>query len=44
MQAEIEKLSREIKRNEDAINRIVYELFELTADEIILLETSIGAR
>jgi len=42
--AEIEKLSRDIKRNEDEINAIVYRLFDLTADEITLLETSIGAR
>ncbi len=42
--AEIEKLSAEIKRNEDEINAIVYELFDLSADEIVLLETSIGAR
>ncbi|MDP8997030.1 MAG: N-6 DNA methylase [Pseudomonadota bacterium] len=41
--AEIEKLSAEIKRNEDEINRIVYELFDLTPEEIKLLETSIGA-
>jgi hypothetical protein len=41
---EIEKLSAEIKRNEDEINTIVYGLFDLTADEIALLETSIGAR
>src|SRR5665213_799313 len=41
--AEIEKLSAEIKRNEDEINRIVYELFDLTPEEIRLLETSIGA-
>jgi Eco57I restriction-modification methylase/TaqI-like C-terminal specificity domain len=40
----IEKLSAEIKKNEDEINAIVYRLFELTADEIVLLETSIGAR
>jgi hypothetical protein len=40
--AEIEKLSAEIKRNEAEINAIVYTLFDLTADEITLLETSIG--
>jgi type I restriction-modification system DNA methylase subunit len=42
--AEIEKLSAEIKRNETEINAIVYKLFDLTANEIALLETSIGAR
>jgi hypothetical protein len=42
--AEITKLSAEIKRNEDEINAIVYKLFDLTPEEIILLETSIGAR
>jgi hypothetical protein len=41
---EIEKLSTEIKRNEDEINAIVYQLFNLTPEEIELLETSIGAR
>ncbi len=42
--AEIEKLSAEIKRNEDEINAIVYKLFDLTPDEITLLEASIGAK
>jgi N-6 DNA Methylase/TaqI-like C-terminal specificity domain len=42
--AEIEKLTRDIKRNEDEINAIVYQLFNLTPEEIGLLETSIGAR
>jgi TaqI-like C-terminal specificity domain len=42
--AEIEKLSTEIKRNEAEINTIVYKLFDLTPDEIALLENSIGAR
>ena len=41
---EIARLSAEIKRNEDEINAIVYKLFDLTADEIDLLETSIGAK
>lgn len=41
---EIEKLNAEIKRNEDEINAIVYELFDLTKDEIALLEESIGVR
>jgi hypothetical protein len=41
---EIEKLSAEIKRNEDEINTIVYKLFDLTPEEIVLLEESIGAR
>ena len=40
--AEIEKLNAEIKRNEDEINAIVYGLFDLTKDEIALLEQSIG--
>ena len=40
--AEIEKLSAEITRNEDEINAIVYKLFDLTTDEIALLEESIG--
>ncbi len=42
--AEIEKLSAEIKRNEDEINAIVYKLFDLTPDEIALLEESIGVK
>lgn len=42
--AEIEKLSAEIKRGEDEINAIVYKLFDLDADEIKLLEESIGVR
>ncbi len=40
--AEIEKLSAEIKRGEDEINSIVYKLFDLTPDEIKLLEGAIG--
>ncbi len=40
--AEIEKLSAEIKRNEDEINAIVYNLFDLTAEDINLLEASLG--
>ncbi len=42
--SEIEKLTAEIKRNEDEINAIVYGLFDLTADEIVLLEQSIGVK
>lgn len=42
--AEIQKLSAEINRNEDEINAVVYKLFDLTPEEIELLETSIGAR
>ena len=38
---EIEKLSTEIARNEAEINTIVYRLFDLTPDEIKLLEESI---
>jgi TaqI-like C-terminal specificity domain len=41
---EIEKLSAEIRRNEDEINAIVYKLFDLTPDEVALLEESIGAK
>ena len=41
---QIEKLSAEIKRNEDDINAIVYKLFDLTPEEIELLKTSIGTR
>lgn len=39
--AEITRLSAEIKANEDRINAIVYELFELTSEEIELLEANI---
>lgn len=39
--AEIARLTAEIKTNEDSINAIVYELFDLTADEIKLLKTNI---
>lgn len=39
--AEIARLTAEIKSNEDSINTIVYELFDLTPDEIILLEENI---
>ena len=39
--AEIDKLSAEIARNEAEINAIVYRLFDLTPDEINLLEDSI---
>ena len=38
---EIARLSAEITRNEDEINKIVYRLFDLTADEIALLEANI---
>lgn len=38
--AEIARLTAEIKANEERINSIVYELFELTDDEIRLLETT----
>ena len=39
--AEIARLSAEIKANEDKIDAIVCELFELTPDEIELLEANI---
>lgn len=39
--AEIARLSAEIKANEDRINALVYQLFELTAHEIKLLEGSV---
>lgn len=39
--AEIARLSAEIKANEDQINAIVYELFDLTPNEIALLEANI---
>lgn len=39
--AEIVRLTAEIKTNEDRINAIVYELFDLTPDEIVLLEANI---
>ena len=39
--AEMARLSKEIKTNEDRINAIVYELFDLTEDEIALLEANI---
>ncbi len=39
--AEIARLTAEIKANEDRINAIVYELFDLTEDEIALLEANI---
>lgn len=39
--AEIARLTAEIKANEDRINAIVYELFDLTAEEIKLLEANI---
>jgi hypothetical protein len=38
---EIDRLSAEIARNEDEINKIVYRLFDLTDDEIKLLEANI---
>ena len=39
--AEIDRLSAEINRSEDEINKIVYRLFDLTEDEIKLLEANI---
>lgn len=39
--AKIARLTAEIKASEDRINAIVYELFDLTPDEIELLEASI---
>ena len=39
--AEIHVLTAEIKRLEDAINALVYQLFDLSADEIALLEANI---
>lgn len=39
--AQIARLSAEIKQHEDEINRLVYELFDLTQDEIELLEANI---
>jgi hypothetical protein len=39
--AEIARLTAEIKANEDRINTIVYQLFDLTPDEIALLEANI---
>ena len=40
--AEITRLDGEIKAAEDEINRIVYDLFDLTLDEIRLLEESLA--
>jgi type I restriction-modification system DNA methylase subunit len=40
--ADTEKLVAEIKRNENEINVIVYQLFDLKPKEIALLEQSIG--
>jgi hypothetical protein len=39
--AEIARLSGEIKQHETAINKLVYDLFDLTLDEIELLEANI---
>ena len=39
--AEIARLTAEIKSNEDRINAIIYDVFNLTQDEIILLEASL---
>lgn len=39
--AEIQKLTAEIEANETNINVLVYELFELTPDEIELLEANV---
>ena len=41
--AEIARLTAEIAQCEAEIDRIVYELFELTPDEIALLESAIQA-
>ena len=38
---EIARMSGEINRCEDAINQIVYQLFDLTQAEIELLEANI---
>lgn len=40
--AEINRLSDKIRANEDRINATIYEIFELTADEVKLLEGSIS--
>ena len=40
--AEIARLTDEIRRAEAEIDRIVYDLFELTSDEVTLLENSIN--
>ena len=40
--AEIARLSAEIQQAETEIDRIVYSLFDLTADEIDLLEATIA--
>ena len=40
--AEIDKLAAEINRHEAEINRLVYAQFDLTADEIEMLEASIA--
>ena len=39
--AEIDRLAAGIARNEAEIDTVVYRLFELTPDEIALLEASI---
>ncbi|MCZ4271495.1 N-6 DNA methylase [Maritalea porphyrae] len=39
--ADIARLSGEIKQHETAINKLVYDLFDLTPDEIELLEANI---
>jgi hypothetical protein len=36
-----EELSTKFERNEDQINQIFYKLFDLTADEVKILEQSI---
>ena len=43
-QGTVARLCAAIMSNEDRINAIVYRLFDLTADEIKLLEESIAAR
>lgn len=39
--AEIARLTAEIKTHEDQINEIVYDLFDLSSDEIALLEANV---
>lgn len=39
--ADIPRLSAQIKQHKDEINKLVYELFDLTQDEIEPLEASI---
>ena len=39
----IEPLQREIKEIDDKINQLVYELYDLTDDEIEIIENSLNA-